>query len=213
MHDAGGGRHDAEVVEGALPPFEELITFAVTLKLTLGVEEERGCRAESIHLHGVVDDQVDRHDRVDLVGVSAHAGHGAAQRGQVNYAGHAGKVLQDDTRRLEWDFNFASGIRPPVGDGFNRLSGDLEAFGLTQSRLQQHLDRERQPVHIGGGNFFQSIQPVDCHRAAARVEGISCVEIILSSHFAPSWIGLALSFCAGPAGAIWSRRPSQRPDG
>ena len=155
VDDAGCGRDNAEVVEGALPPLEKLVALAVALKLTLGIEKERGRRAEPVHLYRVVYDQIDWHDRVYLVGIAAHAGHGAAQRGQVDDTGHAGKILKDDPRRLERDLDFAGGIRAPTGNGLDRVLGDLEALGLAQGGLQQHFDGEWQPVHIGRRQPFE----------------------------------------------------------
>ena len=43
MHDAGGRRHDAEVVERLLAPLQELVALAVALELALGVVEEGEC--------------------------------------------------------------------------------------------------------------------------------------------------------------------------
>jgi hypothetical protein len=47
--DAGAGRHDAEVVEGALAPAQELVALAVALEFELDVclEAPWGCRSSS----------------------------------------------------------------------------------------------------------------------------------------------------------------------
>ena len=95
MDNARGGRHDAEVIERLLAPLEELVAFAVALELALGVVEQRKDAAKAVHLHAVIDHQIDRHQRVDLLGVAAQPRHRAAQRRQVHHAGHAGEVLQD----------------------------------------------------------------------------------------------------------------------
>ena len=46
MHDAGGGRDDAEVAERRLAPLEELVPLPVALELALGVLKPAPC-AES----------------------------------------------------------------------------------------------------------------------------------------------------------------------
>ena len=67
-HDAGGGRDDAEVVEGLLAPLEELVALAVALELHVDVVVHGIGLPKSVDLHGVVDDQVDGDQRVDLAG-------------------------------------------------------------------------------------------------------------------------------------------------
>ena len=71
MADARARRHRAEVAQRGLAPLEELVALAVALELEFGVEEEGGFAAVFIHLHRVVDHEVDRLQRVDLRRVTA----------------------------------------------------------------------------------------------------------------------------------------------
>ena len=41
MADAGAGRHDAEIVEGALAPFQEAIALAIALIFEIDIVLER----------------------------------------------------------------------------------------------------------------------------------------------------------------------------
>ena len=164
-------RHDPEVVEGFLAPAQELVALAVALEFLLGVIEERRLRAEQVDLHRMVDDQVDRHERVDLLGVAAEAAHRVAHRRQVDDGRHAGEVLQDYPRRLERQFFGDRRIGRPTGEPEHIIVGDLEAIGLAQRRLQQDLDRERQPVDRRAGRRRQSVQPVDDDRAGRGGKG------------------------------------------
>src|SRR5688572_21444787 len=104
MDDAGARRDDAEVVEGELAPAEEFVSLAVAGEFQLDVEVERGVGAEVVDLHRVVDHQVDRHERVDLFRVAAESLHGGSHGGEVDDAGDAGEVLQDDAGGFEGDF-------------------------------------------------------------------------------------------------------------
>jgi hypothetical protein len=61
--DAGAGRDDAEVLERALAPAEELVALAVALVLELDVLARRRRRGEVVDLDGVVDDEVDGGER------------------------------------------------------------------------------------------------------------------------------------------------------
>ncbi len=114
--DPGRRRHDAEVVEGLLPPLEERVALAVALELALGVDGEGARVAEGIDLNRVVDDQVDVDQRVDLLGVAADLGHRVAHRRQVDDRGHAGEVLHQHPGRLEGDLGAGLGGGVPTGD-------------------------------------------------------------------------------------------------
>ena len=60
VHDAGGWRDDAEVVERLLAPLEELVALVVALELLLRVHGQRDARREVVDLHRVVDDEIRR---------------------------------------------------------------------------------------------------------------------------------------------------------
>ena len=83
--DAGAGRHDAEIAEGLLAPFQEVVALLVALVFELDVAGEGDRRAEFVDDDGMVDDEVDRHQRVDLLRVAAERGHGVAHRREVDH--------------------------------------------------------------------------------------------------------------------------------
>ena len=69
--DAGAGRHDAEIVERALAPAQERIALAVALELDLDVLGERVLAAEIVDHHRMVDDEIDRRERIDALRIAA----------------------------------------------------------------------------------------------------------------------------------------------
>ena len=73
MADAGRRRDDAEVVERLLAPAQERVALAVALVVAVGVDVEGARVAEGVDLDRVVDDQVDRDQRVDPVGARRRA--------------------------------------------------------------------------------------------------------------------------------------------
>ena len=87
VHDAGVGRHDLEIAERRLAPAQEGVALAVALELDAIVVGERLRGAVAVDLHRVVDDQLGRRQRIDLVGIAAEARHGLAHRGQIDDAG------------------------------------------------------------------------------------------------------------------------------
>jgi hypothetical protein len=106
--------------------------------------------AEEPH-HRVVDDQVDRVQRVDLLGVGAELGHGVAHGGQVDHRRHAGEVLHQHPRRAEADLVFGLAlVLDPGGHRFQVGLGDRIAVFMAQQVLQQHLHG-----HGQAGNVLQ----------------------------------------------------------
>ena len=114
VHDAGLGRHHAEVAERGLAPAQEHVALAIAVVLEIGVQLQRVGGAEVIDLHRVIDDELDRLQRVDLVRIAAERDDAVAHRGEIDDAGHAGEVLQQDARRHERDFLLADRLRDPT---------------------------------------------------------------------------------------------------
>jgi hypothetical protein len=79
--DAGARRHDTEVAEGLLAPFQEAVALLVAAVFELDIAGEGHRRAELVDDDGMVDDEVDRHQRVDLLRVAAERDHGVAHGG------------------------------------------------------------------------------------------------------------------------------------
>ena len=68
VDDPRCGGHYAEVVECGLAPLEKLVALAVALELALAVHLERKPGIEHVDLHGVIDDEIDLHQRIDQSG-------------------------------------------------------------------------------------------------------------------------------------------------
>jgi hypothetical protein len=118
--DAGAGRHDAEVLEGLLAPFQEAVALAVALVFLLDIMGEGHRRAELVDDHRVVDDEIDGHQRVDLLRVAAKRDHRVAHRREIDDGGNAGEVLHQHARRAVGDL--VAGLAlvvQPVGDGLD----------------------------------------------------------------------------------------------
>ena len=164
----GVRRHDAEVVEGALPPAEEGVALAVALELALRVPEDGHPRAELVDLHGVVDDELGGDLRVDGGRVAAERDHRLAHRGEVDDRGDAREVLEEDARWAGRRSPGRLGVRVPAGDS-PHLVGAAVAQGLgAEDVLQQDAERVRKPGDVGLAR--QSVEPRDRMRPPAGVE-------------------------------------------
>ena len=71
MHDAGVGRHHAEIIERALAPAQEQVALLVALELELRVVRERRRLPERIDLHRMIDHEIGGLQRIDPGGVAA----------------------------------------------------------------------------------------------------------------------------------------------
>ncbi len=176
VDDAGHRRDDAEVFEGLLAPLQELVALFVAQEFHFGVAGQRISRGEEIHLHRVVDDEIDRHERVDLLRVAAQAGNGGAHRSQVNhrqrkFALHrlvfgigdrrdAGEILHHHAGRQEGDAGAGAGRRPG-SDVFNILLRNFVVVALAQGRFEHHTDGERQFGELHQPGFLQRVETVD----------------------------------------------------
>ena len=171
MDDAGAGRHHLEVVEGALPPAQELVALAVALVLDLDVALEGVGAAEQVGDDGVVDDQVRRRQRIDLLRVAAEVADRLAHGGQVDDARHAGEVLHDHPGRGELDLDARLGRGIPVGDGLDVVFGDVRAVFGAQQVLGEHLEAVGELLGAG-----HRIEAVDLVAVVADLQGVARLE-------------------------------------
>ena len=144
--DAGAGRHDAEILERLLAPLQEPVALAVALIFLLDIVGEGHRRAEFVDDHRMVDDEIDRHQRVDLFRIAAERHHRIAHRGQVDHRGNAGEVLHQHARRAIGDL-VAGGtlVVQPVRDCFDVRFRHRAVVLVAQQVFQQHLHRIGQP--------------------------------------------------------------------
>src|SRR5438874_6155719 len=103
MHDADSRRNELESLESLLSPLKKLVTLAIALELHVQIEFQRARRTEEIDLHRVIDNQIDRHKRLDDVRIASKALHSAAHRRQIDNQRNSGEVLQNNARNDEWD--------------------------------------------------------------------------------------------------------------
>jgi hypothetical protein len=88
----------------------------------------------------VVDHELGRRERVDLVGVAAQIGDGLAHGGEVDDAGHAREVLHDHAGRGELDLGVGLGRGIPTAERLDVRAGDVRAVLGAQQVLEQHLE-------------------------------------------------------------------------
>jgi len=96
----------------------------------------------------VVDDQLDRHERLHARRVAAELGHRVAHGGQVGDGGDAGEVLHEHAGGREGDLDARLGRRVPAGQR-EHLLGTRGSLALgAEHVLEQDLQREGQAIDV-----------------------------------------------------------------
>lgn len=151
VDDAGIGRHGAEVTEGGLAPAEQHVALAIALEFEQRVDVESLVGAVFVDLDGVVNDEVGGHERVGFGGVFAHGGEGIAHGGEIDHAGDAREILQQDAGGHEGDLLVVTG--GAACDCFNVRGLDALAVFLAEQVFEQDLVRKRQGRDVDAVGF------------------------------------------------------------
>lgn len=114
-----------------MTPLEEFETFVVSSEFDFFVLFEGLEISGDISLDGVIDDQIDRAERVDLVGVTTKTHHSVSHSGEVDDGGHTGEVLKNDTGGLEGNFDLLGGVLLPGQNLLNISLLDVEFIAVS----------------------------------------------------------------------------------
>ena len=101
-------------------------------------------RAGEIDLHGVIDDEIDRHERLDDFRIAAEALHRAAHGREIHHQRHAGEILQNNARDDEWNFLVRRRLRVPVRERLDILAPHFLAVAISQHRFENDADADGQ---------------------------------------------------------------------
>ncbi len=160
MADAGPGGNHAEVVKRRLAPFQEGIAFQVAFVFAVDVHLERARVAEFVDHDRVVDDQVNRVQRVDLLGVAPQCLDAVAHGGQIDHGRNAGEVLHQHAGGAIGDLaRVLATFGGPFGEGLDVFDGHGATAVLKAQHVFQHhfqsggqLGKVAQAGGLRGGN-------------------------------------------------------------
>ena len=191
MANAGAGRHDAKVGEPLLAPFQEPIALLVLFVLAGHVLAERLARAEIVDDDRMVDDQVDRNERIDLFGIAAKRDHRVAHRGEIHHRRDAGEVLHQHARRAERDFmSCLAAIVDPGRDRLDVFLLDGAPVFVAQQVFEHDLEREGKPGNAGEAVLFRSLQGINFVRLGADGQRFAALEAVEAGHCGRSGRGV-----------------------
>jgi hypothetical protein len=127
----------------------------------------------------VVDDEVDRVERVDLLRVAAERHDPVAHRREVDHRRHAGEVLHQHAGRAVGDLaRVAAALRGPVGEGADVVLRDRLAVLEAQHVLEHDLERGGQPREgaepglLGRGDRVVGVGPAARGKRAAGLRRV-----------------------------------------
>src|SRR5205823_4579195 len=162
-------------------PAEKGVAFLVAREFELGVQLERVFLAEVVDLHRVIDDELDRLQRIDFGWVAAEADDAVAHGRKIDNAGHAGEVLQQHAGGHERDFLERPAPDVPLRERVDVGLLDEAAVLVAHQVLEQDLERERQPRDAGEAALLERDQTVDGNGAGGGREGRTRAETVSAS--------------------------------
>ena len=206
VDDARVRRNHAEIAKRVLSPAQERVALLVARELEVGVQPERISVAEGVHLHRVIDDQLDGLQRVHLVRIAAEPDDAIAHRREVDHAGHAGEILQQDARGHERHFALRGALHVPRRERLDVGLLHEPAVFLAEQVLQQDLQRVRQAGDVGESGFLKGGETVNLKRTSAHGKGGPRVEAVHGGHEGWSFGGKCHRTTP-----VWSGPPWPRP--
>jgi len=177
VDDASVGRDDGEVVESGLAPAEERVTLLVALEFEGSVHVEGAGGAEFVDLDGVIDYEFDGLEGIDERGIAAELLHGVAHGGEVDDAGDAGEILEQNTAGSEGDFLVGLGIPVPGRERPNVFFLYVAAVLSAEQVLKQDAQGERE-MFRGNALLVERVEAVDFVFFVADFEGGAATETI-----------------------------------
>ena len=166
MHDAVARRDHIDILEGRFGPVDEMKAVFIATILDRAVFcEGIGVEAAALHRQRVVDDQLNRHDRVDLGRITALIGNRVAKTGEIDQRGLPEDVVADNSCRKPREIEVALAIdqlAQRVGEhawlaAANQIFGQ-HARGIGQGVISAGPDRidRRAGVEIVEGGAGQA---------------------------------------------------------
>ena len=136
-------------------PAQEPVALAIPLIFELDVLGEGTRVAELVDDDRMVDDEVDRHQRIDPFGIAAERPHRVAHGGEVDHRRHAGEILHQNARRAEGDLAIALLRRQPGGHGLDIVGADRRPSSL-RSRFSRSTLSEKGSREMSARPFFSA---------------------------------------------------------
>lgn len=91
-------------------------------------------------MDGVINDQIDGHEGVDLGGVTSETLHSISHGSKIYDCGNTSEILQNDSSGSEGDFSIVLGVFNPVEDFLDVGFFDTEVIAVADCTLEKNTD-------------------------------------------------------------------------
>src|SRR5262249_8768030 len=147
--------------ERILSPAQKDVPLLIALELELRVDEKRCLRPVLINLHRVVDDEVDRLQRVDPLWAAAERFDGVAHRGEIDDGWNASEVLKQHTARAKRDLFFLVAGHVPRCERLDITAFHERVVFVPEQILEEDLEAEWERRDPAIGELSERGQPID----------------------------------------------------
>ena len=161
VDDSRVGRHDTEVVQGFLPPAEKRVPLLIAAELEVGVDKERCLRSVLIDLDRMVDDEIDRLQRIDQSGVAAESRQRIAHGGEIDDGGNSGEILEQHTRGAECNLLFDFPLKVPGCESAHIVGFDELAVFVPEQIFEKDLEADGESICVPASELGEGVQPKD----------------------------------------------------
>ena len=146
--DPRSRRDDLKIGERLASPLEEFVALGIALIFDRHIVLEGGRGAELVDHHAMIDHQMYRDERIDLLRIAAERLQRIAHRGQVDHRRNPGEILHQDPCRAILDLARDPPLLEPVDHRLKVVARDGDAVLEPQQVFQQHLHRKGQSADI-----------------------------------------------------------------
>ena len=127
----------------------------------------------------MIDDQVDRNERIDLFRIAAERDHRVAHRGEIDHRRDAGEILHQHPRRAERDFVFRlAAVVDPGRDRLDVFLLDGTPVFVAQQVFEHDLERKGKLGNAGEAVLFGSLQGINLVRLRANSQRFAALEAV-----------------------------------
>jgi len=109
----------------------------------------------------VIDDEVDRLQRVDQSRVAAESGERISHGSEINYRRHSGKVLEQNASGTKRNLFLDFPLYIPAGERTDVVGFDELAVFVPEEVFEENLEADGEAICVPAGELGQGIQPKD----------------------------------------------------
>ena len=155
VNNAVARRYHAHGLERALRPFHKAIALGVAFEFDFLIALHGVGPVVDINFHRVIDDDIHRHQRLDVAGRHTQAFRRCTHRRQIVQRAKADQVLQHDTHHDEGDFRSTRCIGLPRRQVTHVFFRDAFTVAVAYQGFQHHADGARQARNFSQTRGFE----------------------------------------------------------